>query len=372
MDMYDKLNVKKIINANATLTRLGGSLMHPTVLDAMAAAARHYVNMNELLEKSGEYIAGILGVEAAFITSGAAAGLTVATAACVAGTDPAAIRRLPDLRGMKSEVLVQKSHRNGYDQAVRQVGVTLVEFGLIKDTHAWDLRAAITAQTAAIVHFAEFENEYNLPLSQVVEIAKEAGVPVIVDAAAEIPPQDNLRRYYQIGADLTVFSGGKDLCGPQSSGLIVGRSNLIRACALNACPNYSIGRPMKVGKEEIAGLVTAIERYLTQDFQAEARMWEDMVAFILKALADIPGLRARRVSPTDLGIQPAWIPKVYLDWDPQVIPLTRDEAARRLLEGQPGIAVGARASGLYVNPHTLEEGQEKVVARRLREVFTGK
>ena len=371
MDIYDKLGIKKIINAHATLTRLGGSLMHPAVLEAMTAASRHYVNMNDLLEKSGEYVAALLGVEAAYITSGAAAGLTLSTAACVAGTDLAKIRQLPDLRGMKNEVLVQKTHRNGYDQAVRQVGVTLVEFGLAKETHSWELEAAITAQTVAVVHFVEFENDHNLPLSQVTAIAKGAGLPVIVDAAAELPPPDNLRHYFEMGAALTVFSGGKDIGGPQPTGLIVGRRDLIRACALNASPNYSLGRPMKVGKEEIAGLVTALDMYLRRDFQAQAQLWEGMVAFIIDALADIPGLHARRVSPSDLGIQPAWIPKIYLDWDQQVVPLTREEATARLLEGDPGVAVGTTSTGLYVNPHTLQEGQEKVVARRLREVFTG-
>ena len=231
MDRYDTLGVKKLINAEGTLTRLGGSVMDPVVMDAMIEASKYFVDLNELLQKSGEYVANLIGVEASYITSGAAAGLTLSTAACITGTDPARIRQLPNLQGLKNEVLIQKSHRNGYDHAVRQAGVTMVEFGLIKETYPWELKAKISDRTAAIVHFLEFENDRNLPLSEVISIAKEMKVPLIVDAAAEIPPVENLSRFFHIGADLTVFSGGKDICGPQSSGLIVGHRDLIDACA---------------------------------------------------------------------------------------------------------------------------------------------
>ncbi len=369
MDRYDKLGVKKLINAEGTLTRLGGSVMDPAVMDAMIEASKHFVDLNELLQKSGEYVANLLGVEASYITSGAAAGLTLSTAACITGMDPAKIRQLPDLQGLKNEVLIQKSHRNGYDHAVRQAGVTLVEFGLIKETYPWELKAKISDRTAAIVHFLEFENDRNLPLSEVIPITKEMKVPLIVDAAAEIPPVENLSRFFHMGADLTVFSGGKDICGPQSSGLVVGRRDLIDACALNANPHHSIGRSMKVGKEEIAGIIAALELYLKQDFAAEEKMWEDMVAYIVSTLSDIPGLNARRVSPAEPGVQPNWIPRVYLDWEKKTIPLCRSEVKSVLRQGEPGIAVGATSTGLFVNPQTLEPGQEKITAKALRKVF---
>jgi uncharacterized pyridoxal phosphate-dependent enzyme len=369
MDVYERLGVRKTINAYGTLTRLGGSLMEPPVLEAMAEAARHFVDLNELQQKAGEHVAQLLGVEAAYICSGAAAGLMLSTAACITGTDPANIRRLPGLQGLKNEVLIQKSHRNGYDHAVRQVGVSLIEFGLIKETFSWELRNAITERTAAVVHFVEFENHRNLPLEQVIAIAKEFGVPVIVDAAAEIPPVENLRRFVEMGADLVVYSGGKDIRGPQSSGLILGRGELIRACALNGSPNYSLGRPMKVGKEEMVGLVVALERYLKQDFGAEAQLWEGMVARMVQLLSGLPGVQARRVSPGEPGVQPNWIPRVYVDWDPQVEPLDRETVRQRLLDGEPPVAVGETATGLYLNPHALQPGEEEVVGRRVREVF---
>jgi uncharacterized pyridoxal phosphate-dependent enzyme len=369
MDIYDKLGIKKLINAEGTLTRLGGSVMDAVVMEEMIEASKYFVDLNELLEKSGEYVANLIGVDASYITSGAAAGLTLASAACITGTDPAKIRQLPDLQGLKNEVLIQKSHRNGYDHAIRQAGVTLVEFGLIKETYAWELRAAISDRTAAIVHFLEFENDRNLALSDVMPIAKEMSVPLIVDAAAELPPVENLSRFFHMGADLTVFSGGKDICGPQSSGLIVGRRDLIAACALNANPNYSIGRAMKVGKEEIAGMIAALERYLSQDFAAEEKLWEDMVATIVKALADVPGLDARRVSPAEPGVQPNWIPRVYLDWQKGTTPLSSSDVQSLLRQGEPGIAVGTTSTGLFVNPQTLTPGQEKIIAKRLRKLF---
>ncbi|MGD2015868.1 MAG: aminotransferase class V-fold PLP-dependent enzyme [Desulfobacterales bacterium] len=369
MDIYDKLGIKKLINAEGTLTRMGGSVMDPAVMEEMIEASKYFVDLNELLKKAGDYVANLLGVEASYITSGAAAGLTLSTAACVTGTNPAKIRQLPVMRGLKNEVLIQKSHRNGYDHAVRQAGVTLVEFGLIKETYPWELKAAVSDRTAAIVHFLEFENDRNLSLSEVIAIAKEMGVPLIVDAAAELPPVENLSRFFQMGADLTVFSGVKDIGGPQSSGLVVGRRDLIEACALNANPNYSIGRAMKVGKEEIAGLIAALERYIRQDFAAEEKLWEDMVATIVSTLADIPGLDARRVAPAEPGVQPNWIPRVYLDWEKETIPLSSSEVKSLLRQGEPGIAVGSTSTGLFVNPQTLKPGQEKITAKTLRKVF---
>jgi len=370
MNIYRTLGVRELINAEGTITRLGGCVMEPAVVDAMAAAAKSFVDFNQLLAKAGQHVAGLLGVEAAYITSGAAAGLTLSTAACITGADPAKIRQLPDLQAIeKNEVLIQKSHRNGYDHAVRQAGVKVVEFGLIKETYPWELRAAISEKTAAIVHFMEFEHHRNLPLTEVIAIAQEKEIPVIVDAAAELPPAENLSRFFHMGADLTVFSGGKDIGGPQSSGLIVGCADLIACCALNANPNYSIGRAMKAGKEEIAGLVTALELYLQQDFAAEEQMWEDMVAFMVANLTDVPGLYARRVAPAEPGVQPNWIPRMYLDWDKKVIPLDREEVKSRLLQEDPGIAVGTTATGLFVNPQTLVPGQEKIVVQRLRELL---
>ena len=368
-DLYHRLGVRPLINAHGTLTRLGGSRMAPEVTAAMIEAAGHFVDLDELLAKSGAYVAALLGVEAAYITAGAAAGLVLATAACVAGADPARIRQLPDTRDLRHRVAVHRCHRNGYDQAVRQAGVELVEFGWIKETFPWQLEAALDEQTAAVAYFVEFAGPGSLPLEAVIEIAHRRGLPVIVDAAAEVPPVENLRRFARQGADLVVYSGGKALGGPQSSGLILGRRDLIAACALNANPNYSIGRPMKAGKEEIVGLVVALERYLALDHEAEEARWETMVAYWVETLGAVQGLRARRVCPVPPGIQPNTIPRAYVEWDEARLGLTVPEAVRRLREGEPAIAVGSTEGALVLNPQVLAPGEERVVAEGIERVF---
>ncbi|MCC7358564.1 MAG: aminotransferase class V-fold PLP-dependent enzyme [Anaerolineales bacterium] len=371
LDFYDRLGLRKLINAHGTLTRLGGSLMAPPVLAAMAAAARHWVDLPELLAKSGDYVAELLGVEGALITSGAAAGLVLATAACVTGDDPALAQGLPHSLGERYQVVIPKSHRNGYDQAVRQVGIELVEFGYIKESWPWQLEAALNEHTAAVVYFLEFaEVGGSLPLEQVIALAHRRGVPVIVDASAEIPPRRNLRAFCDQGADLVIFSGGKDMAGPQSSGLIVGRHELIARCRLNGNPHYSIGRAMKVGKEEIAGLIAALEAYLQVDEAAEMARWEAQAQYMAAALSQAPGVCAERVLLTGPGIRPITVPRTTVSWDAAARKLTPGEAAQQLLTGDPAIAVGQAGTALLLNPQTLAAGEEEVVARRLLEILT--
>ncbi len=372
MSIYDELDIDPLINAYGTVTRIGGSLMPRDVLRAMDEASRQFVDVNELLEKSGRYLADLIGVEAALITSGAAAGLTVSTAACVAGTDPRRIERLPDTEGMADEVVVLKSHRFRYDQAVRQAGANLVEVGLGDRSHPRDVERAIGEDTAAILYlqFDEFETRNgSLPLQDVLAVGVEHVVPVIVDAAAEIPPPSNLARFNEMGADLVVFSGGKAIRGPQSSGLILGRADLIEACALNNYPRHSIGRPMKADKETIAGLVKAVELYLERDFNAQVKRWDQVVDYWLGELSDLDGVEVEAGYPDEPGIQPSIIPRVYLRWDGSGPDLTMEQVQRKLRNGHPRIAVGHTDKGLVLNPQTLRDDEEKIVARRVREVL---
>ncbi|MCL4560195.1 MAG: aminotransferase class V-fold PLP-dependent enzyme [Chloroflexi bacterium] len=377
MDLYSRLGVTPAINAAGTLTDYGGSLMSPEVLAAMAEAAQSFVPIRELHAEAGRYLAGMLGVEAAHICGCASAGIALMAAACMAGSDLERIRRLPDSAGMRRFFVVQKAHRNQFDQAVRVAGGQFVEV----EARPEKLAQAIGADTAGVYYTsAWFCTGAALPLPQVAEIAHQAGVPVIVDAAAELPPADNLTRFIRQGADLVAFSGGKMLRGPQSSGLILGRKDLIEACRANDSPNMSIGRSMKAGKEEIAGLVRAVELYLEKDHAAEMRDWEQRVGTIVEALSSIPGVSVRRGLPGGVGQR---IPHAALTWDARALGLSYTELQQRLLAGEPRIIVQLIAPEAYdlsnfpepeirIHPHTLKEGEECVVARRVREELTGK
>jgi uncharacterized pyridoxal phosphate-dependent enzyme len=377
MSIYEDLGIEPIINAGGTLTTLGGSLMLPEVVEAMVQASRAFVPMHELHLAAGRRIAEWTGVEAAHVCAGAAAGIALMAAACMAGDDPVRIRQLPDTTGMRSTFVVHRNHRHGYDQALRVAGGTLVEI----EADATELERAISAPDVAGVFYTFAWNLHGqvLPLPRVAEIAHAHGVPVLVDAAAEVPPVENLWRFVKEGADAVTFSGGKALRGPQSSGLILGRAGLIEACRLNDCPNHSIGRSMKTGKEDIAGLLKAVELYVNRDHHAEGLVWDRRVARVLETLEGLPGVQARRQLPYGVGQQ---IPHAAIAWDEAALGITCEELRRRLLEGTPRIAVQVVDSRIYprggfatpevrVHPHTLREGEEVVVAERIRDVLRG-
>lgn len=368
MDIYDELGVTKVINGAATLTKLGGSLMPPVVLEAMADAARHFVDIDELQAKVGAAIAGWTHNEAAYVSCGAAAGMVLSTAACIAGLDPDKRARLPYSDGMNNEIIVHKCWRVGYDFAIRQAGGVIVEIGNEQGATPDDLRQAINEKTAAIFYFYNDSHmEGHVPLDVAIPIAKEHNVPLIIDAAAQIPPVENLWRFTHMGADLAIFSGGKGLCGPQSSGLIVGRQDLIDACAFNACPRGFIGRPMKVGKEEMVGLMTAVRWYLDLDHAGLMQTYEDQVQAVIDAFADVPAISAARSFPSEAG-QP--MPRAELIFDEQALGISRDDVVAQLLEGEPSIFLaGAGPHGIFVNPQTLELGQETIIIRRLKEII---
>ena len=370
MPSYSELDITPIINANATLTRLGGSLMPPEVLEAMLEAAKVFVDLPELQRRVGNRIALLTQNEACYVSSGAAGGIVVTIAACITGTDRAAIDRLPELSGLKNEVVVHKSHRNGYDHAVRQVGARLVEIGYADGAFDWQLEAAINANTAAVIWFqGSMGGPNDLPLEQVIDIAHAHGVPVLVDAAAQLPPVENLWKFTQMGADGAIFSGGKDLRGPQSSGLVLGKQWLVDACALNGPPNHSIGRPMKVGKEEMLGLLAAVERYLALDHEGRVSQMEEIVTGWCSELNRLDGVRADRSFPSE-ATQP--MPRAEVHIDAAAVGRSRDEIVQGLLDGRPAVSVAlGPGDTLYLNPTTLEEGEEEVVLARLVEEIRG-
>ena len=376
MGFYERLGVRPIINAAGNGTVFGGSIMRPEVLEAMHEASRAFVRLPELLDKAGKRVAALAGVEAAYITAGAAAGITIGVAACMTGKDNARVHQLPDTTGMKNEVVIQVMQKNFYELMIRLAGARLVEIGLANGTHDYHLEAAINERTAAIVHFVAYAPPTDLPIGEVIEIGHKHGVPVIVDAAAEFPPFSALRRWSDMGADLTVYSGGKGIRGPQSTGLILGRRDFIEACAMNASPNHGVGRPPKVGKEEIAGLVTALELFSVEEIeQAEIRGWEERTRHMVETISPLPKVHAYREaappssSPGASGSAPEGVPLTWVEWDAAVLGKTNQQVRQELADGDPSIVVSVSPEGITLASHTLQPGEESVVAERVAQVL---
>lgn len=364
MGIYETLGVRTVINADARLTRLGGSLMPEPVLQAMAEAAGNYVDMHELQLRVGQRLAELTHNEAAYVCTGAATGLFLSALACMAGSDEQAFADWPNLP--KREIIIQKAQRVPYDLAVRQAGAQLIEIHGDECPLEEVLSDAINPQTAAVLFIAgEHLSQGALPLPTVIEIAHARNVPVIVDAAAQLPPPENLWRYTRdLGADLAIFSGGKDLRGPQASGLIVGREELIAACRANGAPNQRLGRPMKVGKEEMLGLLAAVELYLSQDHNARIAGFERTVQYWIDSLGHLPGVVAERVFPNEAG-QPT--PRLRLTLDPAQAGISGAELRQQLWEGNPRIAVAAfGTTGIYVTPDTLAPNEETIIVERIQ------
>jgi L-seryl-tRNA(Ser) seleniumtransferase len=343
--------------------------MPEMVLAAMVEAGRHYVFIHELQAAAGRYIADRLGVEAAYISSGASAGMTLAAAACMGGQDPKIRSQLPDTTSVNNEIIVFRDMRTKYDQAFRVAGAHLVEIDWPKDIDGRELETAITDETAAVAYILEHAHPIGITLDRIIQIAHARDVPVIVDAAAELPPVENLWRFSQLGVDLTIFSGGKDMCGPQPAGLIVGRKDLIESCEFHACPNHAIGRGMKVGKEEIMAFVNALDLYLQQDFDREMAIWENQISHLVDSLSSIEGVSAKRVFPEEPGIQPIHIPRAHINWATAVTDRSADEIRDALADGEPRVIVGVIENDLVVNPQMLKKGQEQIVAERIKRVL---
>jgi L-seryl-tRNA(Ser) seleniumtransferase len=392
MGVYDVLGLRTVINASGTLTRLGGTRMAPETTAAMAEAAASFVPIDDLQQRAGEVIAEVTGAEAGYVVTGAAAGLSLGVAACIAGMDVAAMDRLPDTTGLKDEVVVQRGHRNAYDHAIRAAGVRMVEVGYLGypgagGTAPWQIAEAITEHTAAVA-CPVLDTPGTVPLPQVCEIAHERGVPVIVDAAAELPPRSNLRRFIAEGADLVVFSGGKAIEGPQASGILAGRADLIASVALQhqdmdvrpetwsrreligegrvaGVPHQGFGRSMKVGREEVIGLLTALKRYAAGSDEEDLECWQRLLDPIEEALQGIPGIEVSRHVPAHKPV-----PSLRITFTGECAGSRAYDVVNRLLDGEPSIAIDqsyAEHGRLSVNTQSVTEEEATIVARRLRE-----
>jgi len=390
--VYEELGVPTVVNAAGTKTRIGGSRIREEARDAMARASREFVRLSDLQAAASERIADATGAEAGYVTNGAAGALVLSAAACIAGTDPGTMSRLPDTEGVADEIVMPRTHRTGYDQALRGAGAEIVDVGTndeslgtgSRNVEPWMYADAIGEDTVAVAHV--YKADAGPPLEAVCELAHERDVPVIVDAAAELPPVDNLRWFTERGADLVAFSGGKGIRGPQTTGILAGRADLIESAAfqhldahaaegvwhppeglidpekIEGVPPQGIGRPLKVGKEELVGLLAALDAFREEDHDATQREWRARAERVADALAGDEILR------TTIDDGPASVaPVVVVDVDGGGIRASALVSALR--EEDPRVFVGADAvsEGRFtVNPMCLSDGEADYVVERVR------
>jgi L-seryl-tRNA(Ser) seleniumtransferase len=360
--IYTRLGVRPLINGVGVVTHLGGSLMPREVVDAMEQASRHFVSLTELQKKVGARIAELLGAQAAMVTCGCASAITMGTAACVAMGDQEKLRRLPDTTGMKNEIVQQKTHRGGYEQQMLLVGTKIIWVETREE-----LERAINDRTAMMFFYNEMEPEGQIKRDEWIRVGKKRGVPTFNDAASDTPPVERLSQYIREGFDLVAFSGGKALRGPQCSGLLMGRKDLIDAAIPAISPYASIGRGMKVGKEEMVGLLAAVERYLKVDHDAEFKELDSRVRYMIETLSKIPGLTADRHVPPIANC----IPHLRLTWTEDAFRFGAGKVVRDLMQGEPPIAISQRGERLlHVSPWMMRPGEHEIVTKRLRDVFT--
>lgn len=367
-NIYTRMfGVRPVIGAFEPLSRYGNSMMSPDVMQAMTEAQEFFVDMEELNRAAGQRIAAIMKTEAAMVTSCSYGAMMLGAAAILTGTDREKIDALPAVTWPRRECLMQKAHRVPYDRAFRAAGMTIVELETREQ-----MVNAIGDRTAMIGVVARVERDpepHVMQPQELIALGRNAGVPVLVDAAGELPPVSRLTRYSAMGADLINFSGGKNICGPSSSGILAGRKDLIEAALLHASPNANIGRGQKVNREEMVGLVVALEQYVKLDHDATLARWSRRSRYIVDQLRGVPGLAAE-YRMTSQGYANA-----VLIWDKKVIPMTEREAAERLRTGEPRIAFTSSKLTYETIAHptlvpgSLRDGEEVIVAKRLRQFF---
>ena len=363
MQMYSKLGVKPVINGMGTVTVLGGCLMPPEVLQAMDEAAQFFVPIPELQRKAGARIAELLGVPGAMVTGGAASGITVATVACLCRGDEKKLQQLPDVTGMPYEVIQQKAHHSGYEHQITLTGAKVIEVET-----AEELQAAIGPKTAMMFFLNKHDPDGKIKREEWLQIAKKNNILTFNDAAADVPPKERLWQYVKEGFDLVAFSGGKGMLGPQSAGLLLGRKDLIDASFPAMSPAGGIGRGMKVAKEEIVGMVAALERFLKMDHAAEAQLLDKRVAEMIAGLGKVKGVKTSKYVPVIANE----LPHFLMEWDESVVGLKTQQIVEKLQKGDPPIHVLPEGPGrMVVSVWMMTGDQHRVVAKRLAEILRG-
>jgi uncharacterized pyridoxal phosphate-dependent enzyme len=365
-NVYEELGVTTVINGQGTMTYLGGSLARPEVEAVMALAGQHFCNIPDLEVAAGKRIAEMLKLPegyTAIVTSGAAAAIQSGLAGVLTGNNPKFIQQLPDLTGMKSEVIIQKTHRNPFDHQLRATGIKLVVVETVDE-----LRKAVNPQTA-MMHFSNFANAAGqIKVDEWPKLGKELNIPTFIDAAADTPPVSHLWDYAHLGYDLCAFSGGKAIRGPQCAGLLIGRQELVANALLNNSPHEdTLGRCAKVGKEEILGMVKALEIYLKEDHEALNKEWQRRLEAISAQVTKVPGVSTGYTVP-DIANH---VPHMTITWDAAKVKLDANDATKQLRAGRPSIILEAQETGggLVMNSFMLQPGEEKIVAQHLSELL---
>lgn len=358
-DLLRELGLRTFINGRGTITTLSGSLMPPEVIQAIASTSDRFVNLIELNEKAGQRIAEMLRCEDAHVTAGAASAIQLGTAACITGMDRELVRQIPHLSDPRPEVIIQKSHRFAFDQMITNCGVNLVEV-----EGPDEMEGAISDRTIMAFYF-NAAREHSISRQDFVRIGKQHNIPTFNDAAADVPPVDNLFNYIEMGFDLVTFSGGKAIRGPQSAGLLFGRKDLIEAARLNHSPFGSSGRGMKVNKEEILGMMVALELYLNKDHDQEWAMWESWVAQIAESVEEVPGVETEQYIPEVAN----HVPHLRIRWNGRRIPITGDELREQLRSGHPSIEVSGGRDTIEMNVFMMKPEEVRITGQRIRDLL---
>ncbi len=358
-DILKELGIRTFVNAAGTYTAMTASLMHDEVVETIKQGAKKFAMLDEVQDKVGEKIAELCHAEAATVTAGCWSALVLGTAGVLTGMDMKKVAQLPDVTGMKSEVIVQKGHNIGYVHALTNTGAIIVEIETVQE-----LEKAINEKTAMMWFLNTYAPMGKIQHEEWVAIAKKHKIPTMIDMAADVPPVSNLWKYNDLGFDLVCVSGGKAMCGPQSAGILMGKKELIAAARLSAPPRGgNIGRGMKVNKEEILGMYVALEKYINQDHDAEWKMWESKIDTIVTFVNSIEGVT------TEVSVPPIanHTPLLFIKWDESKVKTTNKDLMLKLRNGSPSIEVMANGNGINITVFMLQEGEEKIVAKRVRE-----
>jgi L-seryl-tRNA(Ser) seleniumtransferase len=361
-DLYKDLGVRTFINCAGTYTALTGSLMPKEVTDAITFGTSQYVELDELQDRVGERISELLECEYATISSGCFGAMSIATAGVMCGMDNEKVAQLPNTDGIKNEVIMQESHYMGYCQALTNVGAKL-----IKIKSAIDLEKSINSKTAMLWFLNAGNDKGSIKWQEFVDLGKKHNIPTFIDCAADVPPVDNLFKYTKMGFDLVAFSGGKGLRGPQSAGLLLGNRKLIEAARLHTPPRgETIGRGMKVNKEEVLGMLTALELYLNKNHDEEWKMWEGQIKMISDSAKSVDGVKSEVFVPKYAN----HVPSLKICWDPKNVKITPNQFRHELRIGHPSIETTGDNESVGITTWMMEPGQERTVSRRIREVFS--